>query len=110
MLGVAYKKDVDDVRESPALKVVSLLQDWGCEISYHDPYIPVYPKTRRGDLNDAQSVELTEQRVKDSDLVLILTDHTCIDYQWVVDNAALVVDTRNATKGIEKGREKIIKA
>ncbi len=110
VLGVAYKKDVDDVRESPALKVVESLLPWGCEVSYHDPYIPVYPKTRHGDLGSAKSVDLNESVLTDNDVVLILTDHSCIDYQWVVDNAKLVVDSRNATKNVANNRDRIVKA
>ncbi len=108
VLGVAYKKDVDDVRKSPALKVVELLRQWGIQIRYHDPYVPVYPKGRRGDLG-LNSVDLTEETVKAQDAVLILTDHTCIDYQWIVNHAPVVIDTRNATKDITQHRDRIIK-
>ena len=109
VLGVAYKKDVDDVRESPALKVVELLREWKMEVSYHDPYIPVYPKGRHGDMGLA-SIPLTEECLKDHDLVLVLTDHSCIDYQWVVDLSKIVVDSRNATKDVKNNRERIVKA
>ncbi len=109
ILGIAYKKDVDDCRESPALKIVELLREWGMTVKYHDPYIPQSPKTRRGDIG-LKSLELTEENVRSHDLVLILTDHTNIDYQWVVDHAAIVVDTRNATKNVERNRDKIVKA
>lgn len=110
VLGVAYKENVDDVRESPALKVVDLLSRWDCEITYHDPYVPEFPAGRHGDLGPARSVELTDESVREADLVLILTAHSCIDYSWVVERAALVVDTRNATKEVTQGREKIVKA
>lgn len=109
VLGVAYKKDVDDVRESPALKVVELMQEWNMNVSYHDPYIPVYPKVRHGDLG-LSSVPLTEETLKNSDAVFILTDHNCIDYQWVTEHSSIVVDTRNATKDVVNHREKIVKA
>ncbi len=109
VLGVAYKKDVDDVRESPALKVVEHMQEWGMIVSYHDPYIPVYPKGRRGDLG-LSSIPLTDENVKNADAVFILTDHSCIDYQWVVDHAKVVVDTRNAAKEVKTNRDKIVKA
>lgn len=109
VLGVAYKKDVDDVRESPALKVVELLREWGMSVQYHDPYIPVYPKGRKGDMG-LSSIELTENVVKNSDVVLILTDHSSIDYEWVVKHAKIVVDTRNATRSIKNNREKVVKA
>lgn len=109
VLGVAYKKNVDDVRESPALKVVELLRDWDMVVSYHDPYIPVYPKTRRGDLG-LSSIPLTEEVIKEHDAVLILTDHSNIDYQWVVDLADVVIDSRNATKNVQRNRDRIVKA
>ncbi|MFB3787150.1 MAG: nucleotide sugar dehydrogenase [bacterium] len=109
VLGVAYKKDVDDVRESPALKVVELLREWGMEVQYHDPYVPRYPKGRRGDLGLA-SIPLTEETVRGQDAVLILTDHSCVDYQWVVDHADLVIDTRNATRYVNNLRDHIVKA
>ncbi|MBI1387118.1 MAG: nucleotide sugar dehydrogenase [bacterium] len=109
VLGVAYKKDVDDVRESPALKVVEFMREWDFNVSYHDPYIPVYPKGRHGDLG-LSSIELTEAVVKESDAVFILTDHSCIDYEWVSEHAQLVVDTRNATKDVKNHRDKIVKA
>lgn len=109
VLGVAYKNDVDDVRESPALKVVELLREWEIQVQYHDPYIPVYPKSRHGDLGLA-SIPLTEETLQDHDAVLILTNHACIDYDWVVEKANLVFDTRNATKTVTRYREKIVKA
>lgn len=109
VLGVAYKKDVDDVRESPALKVVELMREWGMEVQYHDPFIPVYPKGRKGDLG-LSSIPLTEETIKQSDAVFILTDHTSINYQWVVDQAKLVVDTRNATREVVSNRFRIVKA
>jgi UDP-N-acetyl-D-glucosamine dehydrogenase len=109
VMGVAYKKDIDDVRESPALKVVQLLRQRGLKVSYHDPYIPVYPEGRKGGLG-VKSSPLTARLVKSADVVLILTDHTCIDYQWVVDQADLVVDTRNVTGNLRRGQRKIVKA
>lgn len=109
VLGVAYKKDVDDVRESPALKVVDLLRDWEIEVQYHDPYVPVYPKSRHGDMG-LSSIPLNEDTLKQHDLALILTDHSDIDYEWVVENAQCVVDTRNATKNVKNNRHKIIRA
>ncbi len=109
VLGVAYKKDVDDVRESPALKVVEKLRDWEIEVHYHDPYIPVYPQTRRG-TTGLSSISLSQEELQRHDAVLILTDHSCIDYQWVTDHAKVVVDTRNATKDVTHNRDKIVKA
>jgi UDP-N-acetyl-D-glucosamine dehydrogenase len=110
MLGVAYKKDVDDVRESPALEIMELLQHRGAVLSYHDPYIPQLHKMRAYDFSHMRSVQLTEQTLSQSDLVLIATDHTGVDYQWIVDNASIVVDTRNATRPVTRGKEKIYRA
>jgi UDP-N-acetyl-D-glucosamine dehydrogenase len=110
ILGVAYKKDVDDVRESPALEIMELLQHKGAELSYSDPYIPQLHKMRAHDFSSMRSLELTEQSIGQFDLVLIATDHTTVNYQWIVDHARLVVDTRNATRTVSLGREKIYRA
>jgi UDP-N-acetyl-D-glucosamine dehydrogenase len=104
MLGVAYKKDVDDVRESPALEIMELLQERGAVLSYSDPYIPKLHKMRAHDFSHMTSEPLTVETLRGQDLVLIATDHTKVDYQWLVDNSALVVDTRNATKGVTGGK------
>ena len=110
ILGVAYKKDVDDVRESPALEIMELLQAKGAVLSYCDPYIPRLHKMRAYDFSHMSSVELTESTLKSIDVALITTDHTNFDYQFIVDHAPLVVDTRNATKMVTRGREKIVRA
>ncbi len=110
ILGVAYKKDVDDVRESPALEIMESLQNHGAQLSYSDPYIPQLHKMRHYDFSSMRSVSLNENVVKGQDLILITTDHSSVDYQWVVDNSLLVVDTRNATRSVTRGREKIIRA
>ena len=110
VLGVAYKKDVDDVRESPALEIMEILQGKGAILSYSDPYIPRLHKMRAYDFSNMSSLPLTEDLLKNQDVVLITTDHTNVNYQWVVDHAALVIDTRNATRGITRGRDKIIRA
>jgi len=99
VLGVAYKKDVDDVRESPSLEIMKLLSERGAEISYSDPFIPKLHKMREYDFSYMSSEPLTENTLRTKDLVLIATDHSTIDYQWVVDHSSLVVDTRNATPG-----------
>lgn len=104
VLGVAYKKDIDDERESPAIEVIKLLKAEGAEVTYHDPYIPAFSEHGL----DMESVELNDQILQSADLVIITTDHSCIDYQWVVDRAKVVFDTRNATCNLEKGREKVI--
>ncbi|MFC1511830.1 nucleotide sugar dehydrogenase [Candidatus Latescibacterota bacterium] len=111
VVGVAYKRDVDDMRESPSLKLLDLLSQKGADASYHDPYIPSIPVIRKyRQFEGMKSVPLTGEAVRSYDAVLIATDHTSIDYQMLVDNAALVVDTRNATKDVQRGREKIVRA
>jgi len=109
IVGAAYKKDVDDVRESPALRVISLLRDRGAFVEYHDPYVPRLEKGATFEY-EMRSVPLSSERVSKYDAVLILTDHTSIDYGMIVANAMQVVDTRNATRNITRGREKIVKA
>jgi UDP-N-acetyl-D-glucosamine dehydrogenase len=110
ILGVAYKKDVDDVRESPALEIMEILEDKGAVLAYSDPYIPKLHKMRKHDFSQMSSVPITDDYLGTVDAVLIATDHTGIDYQRIVEKAAVVVDTRNATRGVTKGREKIVKA
>ena len=109
ILGVAYKRDVDDVRESPAIKVIELLEEQGARVVYHDPYISKLPEMRKSALK-MSSVDLQEGILSEVDCVVIITDHTAYDYQWIVDKAHLVVDTRNATRNISRGKEKVIKA
>ncbi len=105
ILGVAFKKDVDDTRHSPALKVMELLlQDGATNIFYNDPYVP----TAHVDGKDFESVKLTPRLVKSMDCVLITTDHSLYDYDSIVKNAKCVIDARNATKNVKKGREKIV--
>ena len=96
VLGVAYKRDVDDMRESPALDVISLLEERGAEVVYHDPYVPTF----REDGHERTSVPFSDAELARADAVVIITDHSSIDYQRVVDLAPLVVDTRNATAGL----------
>ena len=110
IIGVAYKKDVDDVRESPALEIMEILQDKGAILTYSDPYIARLHKMRKYDFSHMSSAPLTEELLKKHDAVLIATDHTGIDYQWLVTNSPLVVDTRNATREVRQGREKIVRA
>lgn len=103
VLGVAYKRDLGDYRESPAIEVVRLLRRDGADVVYHDPYVPAF---REPDL-EMESTPLTEGLVATADLVLITTDHSNIDYAWVVGHARHVFDTRNATRGVHHHREKI---
>ena len=99
VLGLAYKKDIDDTRESPSLKLIELLMQNGADVDYNDPYIPQTRKMRMYDLK-MSSVAVTEETLKKYDCVLIATDHSSYDYQFIVNNASLVVDTRNATRNI----------
>jgi UDP-N-acetyl-D-glucosamine dehydrogenase len=98
ILGLAYKKDIDDLRESPSLTIIELLQKQGAEVSYNDPYLPVVGRGRKYDLQ-MKSVSLND--LARYDCVLIVTDHTAYEYKRIVREAQLVVDTRNATKGIQ---------
>jgi UDP-N-acetyl-D-glucosamine dehydrogenase len=109
VLGVAYKKDVDDARESPAFTLIELLGKLGAEISYNDPHIPSLPRTRHFNVA-LDSSPLTAEFLASRDCVLIVTDHSAFDYEFIVRHAPLVVDTRNATKNVRDGREKICKA
>ncbi len=98
ILGVAYKRDIDDLRESPALTIIELLQKEGAQVSYHDPYFPFIGKGRKYDLQ-MKRTEL--EKLGQYDCVVIVTDHSDYDYRKIVGEAQLVVDTRNATKGID---------
>ena len=97
ILGVAFKKDVSDTRESPSVKLMNILSSWGAGVLYNDPYVP-----RLSD--QATSVELTDELLESADCVVIATDHSCYDWKWIVDKARMVFDTRNATKGIVSGK------
>jgi UDP-N-acetyl-D-glucosamine dehydrogenase len=98
ILGVAYKKDIDDLRESPALTIIELLQKEGAQVSYHDPYFPFIGKGRKYDLQMKRSELVDLGRY---DCIVIVTNHSDYDYPGIVAQAQLVVDTRNATKGID---------
>ncbi|MEX2178040.1 MAG: nucleotide sugar dehydrogenase [Gemmatimonadaceae bacterium] len=104
VIGVAYKRDIDDVRESPALDVIRLLEESGAEVSYHDPYVPTFQE----DGIRRDSVLLTDDVLKKCDAVVIVTDHSSIDYQRIVNRAALIVDTRNATARALPGRARVV--
>jgi len=110
VLGVAYKKDVDDPRESPSFKLMELLLERGADLSYNDPHIPSLPNMRHFDVPPMDSNELTSAYLESLDCVLIATDHTAYDYDMIVKHASLVIDTRNATVNVKSGREKIRKA
>lgn len=107
VLGIAYKKNVDDVRESPSLKIIDLLQSAGAQVIFNDPHCPVMKRTRNFDL-EVKSVELTPELVKSQDAVLILTDHDAYDWDFVTEHASLVIDTRNATKAAKR-KDNVVK-
>ncbi len=108
LLGVAYKKDVDDLRESPSLKLLELLTARGAKLDYNDPYFPALHKMRHYDFSKMRSVELTPAALGSYDCVLIATDHTAYDYDVIVSASKIVIDTRNATRRVTKNREKIV--
>ncbi len=108
VLGVAYKKDVDDLRESPTLKIMQLLQQQGATIDYNDPYFPQLHKMRHYNYEGMKSVPLNPQTIASYDAIVIATDHSSYDYNAIVDAARLVVDTRNATRRVVRHREKIV--
>ncbi len=110
VLGVAYKPDVDDPRESPSFTLIEQLLAQGALVTYNDPHIPHLPAMRSHDLPAMASCELTPEYLSQQDCVLIATNHRVYDYQLVVTHAVLVVDTRNATREVTDGREKIVKA
>lgn len=102
IMGVAYKRDIDDMRESPALAIIEQLQELGAEVCFHDPFVSEVHLEGNG--SRLKGVELTQTLVTESDCVIIVTDHRKVDYGWLVENANLVVDTRNTTRGLHDGR------
>jgi len=110
VLGVAYKKDVDDARESPSFELMDLLRSGGAELAYNDPHIPTLPPSRHHNVPEMNSMPIIAEYLAEQDCVLIATDHSAYDYEFIVEHAPLVVDTRNATQHVQFGREKIRKA
>ncbi len=111
IVGLAYKKNVDDIRESPALAIMDLLIERGAAVAYHDPYCPVIPRTREHrHLAGQRSVPLEPSMLADFEAAVIVTDHDGVDYAALVESVALVVDTRNATRHVAAGRERIVLA
>lgn len=110
VLGVAYKPEVDDIRESPAFEIMESLELKGAVVDYHDPFVPSLGPTRRFPGFKKTSVALDERRLAMSDCVVVVTNHAQIDYDWVVEHSNFVVDARNATAGVTQGRDKIVKA
>jgi UDP-N-acetyl-D-glucosamine dehydrogenase len=111
LLGMAYKKDVDDPRESPSFVLLEMLLRRGAAVTYNDPHVPALPKMRHHPtLPVMKSQELTADYLARQDVVLIATDHSAYDYEFIVKHSRMVLDTRNATKNVREGREKIVKA
>src|SRR6202140_1603687 len=108
ILGVAYKKDVDDLRESPTLKIMQLLQQRGAQLNYNDPYFPQLHKMRHYNYEHMKPVPLSPHTIGGYDAVIVATEHSSYDYGAIVDAAKLVVDTRNATRRVMRHRDKIV--
>jgi UDP-N-acetyl-D-glucosamine dehydrogenase len=110
LLGMAYKKDVDDPRESPGFELMDLLLRKGAEVSYNDPHIPSLPRMRHWPHLAMDSTPLSADYLAEQDCVLIATDHSAYDYDFIVTHSRLVIDTRNATRGVRASRERIVRA
>jgi len=110
LLGVAYKKDVDGLRESSSLKLLELLIARGAALDYNDPYFPALFKMRHYNYSNMKSVKLSPERLASYDCVLIATDHSSYDYEAIARNSQLVVDTRNTTRHVKQHRDKIVRS
>ncbi len=108
ILGISYKKDIDDMRESPSLKLIEILREKGVKVDYNDPYVDKLPKTRKYEF-DLTSVELSKNNLSKYDLVLLSTDHSNYNYKFIASNAKLIVDTRNAFEKAGVKSEKVFK-
>jgi UDP-N-acetyl-D-glucosamine dehydrogenase len=109
LLGMAYKKDVDDPRESPSFKLIELLREKGAEVIYNDPHIPTIPPVRRYSFS-MDSVELTPETLAAVDCILLSTDHSAYNYQFILEHADLIIDTRNAFTGLQGAADKVVQA
>ena len=109
VLGLAYKPDVDDIRESPSFELIEQLQDMGAHVDYHDPHVPATHKMRHHDLG-MTSVELTPESLAGYDCVLVATNHSAYNWQMIADHAKLIVDTRNALQDVQGKRDHIVPA
>ncbi|RWB71483.1 MAG: nucleotide sugar dehydrogenase [Mesorhizobium sp.] len=111
IVGLAYKKNVPDIRESPSLRLIELIEDWGGKAEFHDPHVAEIPTTREHmAIKGRRSVELTEAALKDFDAVVVATDHDAIDYHTIANHAPLIVDTRNVFGRLGLDRETVVKA
>jgi UDP-N-acetyl-D-glucosamine dehydrogenase len=109
VLGLAYKPDVDDVRESPSFELIEKLTELGAQVDFHDPHVTATHKMRHHDLQ-MKSIELSAENVQSYDCLLIATHHSAYDWQWVADHGKLIVDTRNALREVKGSREHIVQA
>jgi len=109
ILGAAYKKNIDDMRESPSLKLIEIFNKRGAKVDYSDPYIPKLQKTRKYDY-EMDSVELSKENLAEYDLVIVSTDHSDFDYKFIAENSQLVIDTRNAFENNNVVSDRIFKA
>ena len=107
IMGVAYKRDIDDMRESPALGIIEKLQSLGAETQFHDPYVEEIHLEGNG--RRLRGIALSVEAVSEADCVVIVTDHRNIDYAWLTEHAKLVIDTRNSTRGLNDFEDKIIR-
>ncbi len=110
LLGMAYKRDVDDPRESPSFRLLELLAAREAVLTYNDPHIPHLPKMRHYDVPEMASCELTQKYLAEQDCVLIATDHSAYDYDFIAQHSKLIVDTRNATSGVVAPQATIVKS
>jgi len=102
IIGLAYKKDIDDIRESPAIKIMDLLKYKGAKIDYHDPFV--------NEFRNLRSIDLTTKNIQKYDSLIITTDHSEIDYEMIGKHASLVVDTRNIMSSVKKPKSRIVMA
>ncbi|MEL6339137.1 MAG: nucleotide sugar dehydrogenase [Myxococcota bacterium] len=109
VMGLAYKRDVDDTRESPAFKIIELLRERGSDVDYHDPHVPSAPRKRDYDFT-LRSVQLDPETISSYDAVVIVTDHRAVDYELLVKHARLIIDTRNATASVDADKSHVLKA
>ncbi|MGC8927195.1 MAG: nucleotide sugar dehydrogenase [Myxococcota bacterium] len=109
ILGVSYKRDIDDMRESPAIRIIEILREKGAQVYYHDKYFPKFPRLRAHNLK-MNSVNLTEDFLKSIDAAIITTDHSNVDYEYVARNVKILIDTRNATEGFRHKYKNIFMA
>jgi UDP-N-acetyl-D-glucosamine dehydrogenase len=110
ILGLSYKKDTDDTRESPSLKIISILKAYGAKVKYNDPFVPSVSGFRHYPNIKMKSTPITDSSLEKFDCVVIVTDHSTYNWQEIADKSQLVIDTRNATKFVRGGKEKIVKA